>query len=228
MFFEYVPLKILRFCIYVWIALETAILGFLYGLGYREMKKSPIIRDLRNFLILLSLFFGTLSLIPLTDYLLGDTPTVFGYIMIIITIPLGFLFSRFRENSLVYTENEIAKKARKDAREALNNVEGGDTIMNEKIEYPVWKLVAWRYLRVFVSSFIVTFGGVLAAFDGAELLGDATIINIGQFLKTLWALAIYPGIIAGATAGISAIGKLFRERFGDKRDYSSLIDKLPF
>lgn len=95
-------------------------------------------------------------------------------------------------------------------------------------EYPIWKKVAWRYLRVFISAFLAGFGGVLALVDGTKMLGQAADISILEFLKSLWSVAVYPALLAGWTAGISAIGKLIREKLGDKENYDSIYDKMPF
>ena len=77
----------------------------------------------------------------------------------------------------------------------------------KKMVYPVWKLLVWRYLRVFLSAFLVVL---------AVSLSDVNNVD------NLWELALYPAIIAG----ISALGKYLRETLGNG-DYTKKIYKLP-
>jgi hypothetical protein len=71
-----------------------------------------------------------------------------------------------------------------------------------------------RFARVFVASFVVGASVILSQAN------QEMFINWESFWKSL----IVPACLAGATAGISAIGKLIREFFGDKE----WVNKLPF
>ena len=87
----------------------------------------------------------------------------------------------------------------------------------EKQPYADWKKIAWRFVRVFVSAFMVT-GAVVLINTGADAL---------QSWESFKNLLVYPFLLSGSVAGINALGKLLREVFGaDSKD--SLVDKLPF
>ena len=92
--------------------------------------------------------------------------------------------------------------------------------------YPVWKKVAWKFLRVFLSAFIVTFAAVLTEFDGSKIIAQGMKFGFGSFLVALWGVVFYPAVLAAITAAISALGKAIREQFGDD-GYKSKIHKLP-
>jgi hypothetical protein len=76
------------------------------------------------------------------------------------------------------------------------------------------KTTLWRFLRVFVASFAV---------GASVVLSQA---NETMFItwESLWKLLVVPACLAGSTAGVSALGKLLREYFGDKE----WVSKLPF
>ena len=93
-------------------------------------------------------------------------------------------------------------------------------------EYPKIRKVAWRFGRVFVSAFIVTFAAVLTEFDGAKIIQVGMKNGFHAFLAALWGVVIYPAVLSAITASISALGKAVREYFGDK-DYKSKVHKLP-
>lgn len=83
--------------------------------------------------------------------------------------------------------------------------------------YPEWKKVAWRFIRVFVSSFL---------FTGSMVLVNAqpeALTSWSNFLNTL----ALPFLLSGGIAGINAVGKLLRDTFGSEYQ-DSFIDKLPF
>lgn len=83
--------------------------------------------------------------------------------------------------------------------------------------YPEWKKIAWRFIRVFISSFLFTGSLVLINVQPESLTsGD-------KFLNTL----ILPFFLSGAIAGINAVGKLLRDTLGSEGK-NSLVDKLPF
>ncbi len=72
-----------------------------------------------------------------------------------------------------------------------------------KIEYPTWKLIIWRYVRVFLAA----------------LLGSLAIDQL--FLGTQdVVLSVMKSAVA---AGIAAIAKLAREELGDNHP---IVDKL--
>lgn len=83
------------------------------------------------------------------------------------------------------------------------------------MEYPKIKKVLWRFLRVFVASFIVGASVVLSA------TSEVAFTSFENFLNIL----VVPACLAGATAAINAIGKLLREYFGEK---SGIVNKLIF
>ena len=84
------------------------------------------------------------------------------------------------------------------------------------IPYPIYKKVLWRFLRVFIASFIAGASVVLS------VAKEEAFKSWDNFLTLL----IFPAGLAGATAGINAIGKLAREYFGT-RNKNGAIDKLP-
>jgi len=85
-----------------------------------------------------------------------------------------------------------------------------------KFEYPKWKVIAWRFGRTFIAAFLASGSYVLIA-----VTPDA-FNSLDKFLKAL----LFPFLIAGATAGINAIGKLLRDEFGNK-EQTSTVDKIP-
>lgn len=83
--------------------------------------------------------------------------------------------------------------------------------------YPEWKKVIWRFVRVFISSFL---------FTGSLVLVNAqpeSLSSWNNFLNTL----VVPFAVSGGIAGLNAVGKLLRDVFGSE-DKDSLIDKLIF
>lgn len=83
--------------------------------------------------------------------------------------------------------------------------------------YPEWKKVIWRFVRIFISSFL---------FTGSLVLVNAqpeSLSSWNSFLNTL----VVPFAVSGRIAGLNAVGKLLRDVFGSE-DKDSLIDKLIF
>lgn len=83
--------------------------------------------------------------------------------------------------------------------------------------YPEWKKVIWRFVRIFISSFL---------FTGSLVLVNAqpeSLASWNSFLNTL----VVPFAVSGGIAGLNAVGKLLRDVFGSE-DKDSLIDKLIF
>ncbi len=80
-------------------------------------------------------------------------------------------------------------------------------VVANKIEYAKWKLVAWRYLRVFLATFLITVGTNLSS-----------IKNLTDILPLL--------IVPAITAALVSVGKVLRAYIGNG-DYKSLIYKLP-
>ena len=74
-------------------------------------------------------------------------------------------------------------------------------------DYAKWKLVAWRFGRVFLSAFLVTL--------------SVTVQDL-QNWESLWPLVLYPAVIAG----VSALFKALRETYGNE-DFTKIIYKLP-
>jgi len=72
--------------------------------------------------------------------------------------------------------------------------------------YPLWKKVAWRFVRVFVATFLATLAMSLESFDLSQ---------------DWWKALVLPAI----TASISAVAKAIREYVGSS-DYDNLIHKL--
>ena len=93
-------------------------------------------------------------------------------------------------------------------------------------KYPLWKKLVWRFGRVFLSAFVVTFGAVLTEFDGSKIIAVGMKFGFGGFLAALWGVVFYPAVLSAIVAGISALGKAIREQFGDS-GYKSKIHKLP-
>ena len=83
--------------------------------------------------------------------------------------------------------------------------------------YPEWKKVVWRFVRVFVSSFL---------FTGSMVLVNAQPESLASWSNFLNTLAL-PFLLSGGIAGINAVGKLLRDTFGSEYQ-DSFIDKLPF
>lgn len=72
-----------------------------------------------------------------------------------------------------------------------------------KTEYEKWKLVAWRFGRVFLSAFIIELAVVLPTIQTYDV-------------QSLYRLLLIPCLIAG----LSALGKALRE-------YTDKFSKLP-
>ena len=94
------------------------------------------------------------------------------------------------------------------------------------MKYPTWKKVTWEAGRTFVQAFLASFGFVLMGANGLGILKDGASIGFIVFLQNLWGVIVYPGLLAGIAAGISAVGKYSREKFG-KGDYKKAVYKLP-
>ena len=69
-----------------------------------------------------------------------------------------------------------------------------------KVEYPTWKIVAWRYGRVFLAAFI------------ASISVDQLVLGTQDLTTTLARSAV--------AAGLAAMAKLLREE-------STRFEKLP-
>jgi len=91
---------------------------------------------------------------------------------------------------------------------------------------PAIRGFAWRYIRTFLAAFIVTFASLVELVDGKQLLGDSLSVGFVPFLGRLWEMTLYPALLAGIIAGISATMKLAREMFGSG-DGSTKIEKIP-
>lgn len=92
--------------------------------------------------------------------------------------------------------------------------------------YPVIKKVAWRFFRAFLSAFLVTFTSFVVVFDGSDIIAVGLESGFKAFLVNLWAVVVYPALLASIIAGIQALGKAIREYYGDE-EYKSLVHKLP-
>ena len=77
---------------------------------------------------------------------------------------------------------------------------------DKNFQYPEWKILAWRYVRVFTASFL----GVFSI--------DQFLLGGGAIEETLLKSAV--------AAGISAIFKAFRDEVSDG-DNSHRVDKIP-
>ena len=75
--------------------------------------------------------------------------------------------------------------------------------------YPEWKIILWRFVRVFLAAFI------------AQLALSLVVLET-LTIETLWPTLVLPAVIAG----ISALGKAIRDKVGDDK-YESRIHKLP-
>ena len=93
------------------------------------------------------------------------------------------------------------------------------------MEYANWKKVVWRFGRIFIGAFIVNFSSFMIMVDGAEIIKDGFAVSFGMFVKSLWLLFIYPGILSGIIAGIAAIGKFIRDKWGNK-DKTGAVNKI--
>lgn len=93
-------------------------------------------------------------------------------------------------------------------------------------KYPTWKKVLWQAGRAFFQAFIASFSLVLIGADGLEIIKDGASVSFANFLYNLWAVIFYPAILSGIAAGIAAIGKFLREKYG-KKDYTKSVYKLP-
>ena len=75
------------------------------------------------------------------------------------------------------------------------------------MDYPKWKLIAWRYGRVFVGAFLV-----VAATSWEQVQEPQDILKV----------AVVPALIAG----VVAVGKAVRTYFASG-NYRSILQKLP-
>ena len=75
--------------------------------------------------------------------------------------------------------------------------------------YAHWKIILWRFVRVFLAAFL----GQLAL---------SLVILVDLTLETLWVTLILPAVIAG----ISALSKILRDKYGDE-EFKKPIHKLP-
>jgi len=81
-----------------------------------------------------------------------------------------------------------------------------------EVTYPLWKSIAWRFLRAGVS------GGIAAvALQATTLNGD--LANVEVYARAL--------IAAFITGFISAAGLFFRDNFGETNRGEGVVNKLP-
>lgn len=68
-----------------------------------------------------------------------------------------------------------------------------------------------RYVRVFMSSFLVSAYGFIDLFNGWDSIRTAFQIDVRNGMNVLMAVLFYPALFAGLTGGVSALGKLLRD-----------------
>lgn len=93
-------LSIFRIIVYLWVGIEFGNLAFLYLVGYKNYKTTPIIKSLQIMFVCLSALFLFYSFVPA---LFISNPTVHSYViqfLPIVLIPVGFAVRKFREESL--------------------------------------------------------------------------------------------------------------------------------
>ena len=93
-------LSIFRIIIYLWVGLEFGNLAFLYLVGYKNYKTTPIIKALQLMFTCLSVLFLFYSFVPA---LFISNSTLHSYVILflpIVLIPVGFAVRKFREESL--------------------------------------------------------------------------------------------------------------------------------
>lgn len=82
------------------------------------------------------------------------------------------------------------------------------------MDYPTYKKVAWRFARVFIATFLITFA------DALTTTSEPTVAIIRAI------------VLSSLSAGVVAMGKLMREYLGyDTKGEAvegSLVRKLPF
>lgn len=122
--------RIVRFIVYIWVALESALLCFLYTLAFREMKKSPIIKNIRNLFGAIAVFFVALSMIPIAklniDVELGLMTIIFSFLVPTLALIVIVTLREFRKHSLNYVENDVIGTVEKKIKVTKDIIEGGD------------------------------------------------------------------------------------------------------
>ena len=93
-------LSVFRTVMYLWVAIELGNLAFLYLVGYKTVKTSPIIRSLRVMFSFLSALFFFYSFVPA---IFQTNPAVHAIViqfLPLFIIPVGFAVREFRRESL--------------------------------------------------------------------------------------------------------------------------------
>ena len=93
-------MSVFRIIMYLWVAIEFGNLAFLYLVGYKTVKTSPIIRSLRVMFSFLSALFFFYSFIPALYESNPQIHMVVIQFLPIFLIPVGFAVRRFRDESL--------------------------------------------------------------------------------------------------------------------------------
>lgn len=105
-----VAISIFRVIIYLWVGIEFGNLAFLYIVGYKNVKTTPIIKALQMVLFTLSLLFLYLSILPILLEVDPRTHRFLLSLMPFVLIPVGICARKFRCESLRRQTMKLPKK----------------------------------------------------------------------------------------------------------------------
>ena len=95
---------ITRSLFYLWVAVESSLLAYIYNYGYENMKKTPVIGAIRNVFISLAIAFFYFSFIPIVKILSLEAYFVLLGFSLIVIIFIILSLRNFRHLSLKVTD----------------------------------------------------------------------------------------------------------------------------
>ncbi len=104
-------ITLLRVVTYLWIGIEFSNLAYLYLMGYKNNKPTPIIKALQTMFLSMSIFFFVLAFLPVvleTDPLAHKLAVSW---LPLILIPVGLTTRTFRSESLRKQSMELPDKS---------------------------------------------------------------------------------------------------------------------
>jgi len=93
-------ISVLRFGLYIFIAVECMSIFILYKYGYQRHAPSPIIKALSNIFLFSGIFFVVASLLPLANSFRGDLYTLVSISVLIMGVFMVIFLDIFRTESM--------------------------------------------------------------------------------------------------------------------------------
>lgn len=103
-------LRVIRSLFYIWVAIESFLLWYIYSQGYQKIKKSSIIHTLQNIFLFIALYFIFLSFIPIIQIFNMDASLFILNFNMVFLILISYSMYKFRNKSLKEDKMELPKK----------------------------------------------------------------------------------------------------------------------